>query len=128
MKAIRNTLSIILIILLPAVIIYFVIKKLQESKVYYSHEPFRILNEDGVEEEERIIEKSENKLRSDLNRRQKKVLEIIKSSQEADMEDIAHAVKNVHVRTLRRDLNKLADSGFIKKIGSTKAAKYILNV
>jgi predicted HTH transcriptional regulator len=128
MKAIRNTLSIILIILIPAVIIYIVIKKLQETKVYYSHEPFRILNEDEIEEEERIIEKSENRLRSDLSQRQKEVLEIIKSRKEVDMEGIANAVKNVHVRTLRRDLNKLADSGFIKKIGSTKAAKYILNV
>lgn len=81
---------------------------------------------------EEVIEKSIVKKKKEvsdsksnlLTTRQKKILKIFKGDKSVDMDQISSKISGVHVRTLRRDLNKLVDLKFIKKSGTTKGSSY----
>lgn len=61
-----------------------------------------------------------------LNSRQEEILKHLSLKKIIEMKDIKSFFPEVTTRTLRRDMNKLEDSGMIKREGSTKASKYIL--
>ncbi len=60
-----------------------------------------------------------------LSQRQKKIYKIFDEMGNVHMDDVSLRIKNVHVRTLRRDLGKLADMKLIKKVGKTKNSYYV---
>ncbi|MBN1618525.1 DeoR family transcriptional regulator [Candidatus Dojkabacteria bacterium] len=59
--------------------------------------------------------------------RRKLILDYLKQNEFAVMSDISAILPDVTDRTLRRDMTFLEDSEIIKKVGSTKSTKYILN-
>jgi predicted HTH transcriptional regulator len=61
----------------------------------------------------------------ELNDRQKKIFSLLKEKGELRVDDIMSQIGGVSERTLRRDMSKLEDLGYSKKLGSTKGAKYI---
>ncbi len=62
--------------------------------------------------------------RFNLASRQKELVYFLKYGRSYTMSKIENKFPEVHVRTLRRDLDKLQKSGLIEKTGSTKAASY----
>ncbi|MCA9383180.1 DeoR family transcriptional regulator [Candidatus Dojkabacteria bacterium] len=77
-------------------------------------------------EKSTIVMKSQS-LSSDLNNRQKRIIELIKEYGQVEMKLLRREFPDVTSRTLRRDLTKLSDENLIYKEGSTKAATYYLN-
>lgn len=61
----------------------------------------------------------------DLNRRQRKILEILSSEGEVTIGDIMKKIKGITERTLRRDMKKLEQLDLSRKEGTTKGSKYI---
>ena len=61
-----------------------------------------------------------------LTPRQKEVLSLLKAKKTLEMKDLLGNIKGVTERTLRRDLLKLQELGFVKKVGTTKSVKYHL--
>lgn len=53
------------------------------------------------------------------------IMKVVENTKEFDMQTIKTRFPKVTERTLRRDLNKLSEMKFIKKVGSTKSTKYI---
>jgi Fic family protein len=88
---------------------------------------------------ERVIEKKEEgsskrkvvqslpkAVAQDLNNRQKEILKLFNKREVLLPTDIYSVAPNVSTRTLRRDMDKLEELGFVLKEGSTKDTKYIL--
>ncbi len=62
---------------------------------------------------------------SELNERQRGILELLSSKGEITVEQLMGDIKGVTERTFRRDMKKLEQLGFSKKQGNTKGSKYI---
>ena len=62
---------------------------------------------------------------SDLNERQRKILELLSSEGEVTVEQLMNEIKGVTERTFRRDMKKLEELGLSAKQGNTKGSKYI---
>lgn len=62
-----------------------------------------------------------------LSERQMKVVEYLNSNGQVTMADAREILSMVSEDTILRDLKYLMEKGVVKKLGSTKAAKYILN-
>jgi Fic family protein len=56
--------------------------------------------------------------------RRGEILSIIKDQKLINFDSIRRRFKNINERTLRYDLKKLADSGFIQKLGTTRGVYY----
>ncbi len=66
------------------------------------------------------IQRSEvqnNKNDKELTERQKKIIEILKNNQEAQVSDIIRFLPNITKRTIRRDLDGLLSSGVVVRVG-----------
>jgi len=63
---------------------------------------------------------------SELSLRQKEMLNILQLKKTVDMKVLLARITGVTERTLRRDLLKLQELGFVKKEGNTKSVKYHL--
>jgi len=61
----------------------------------------------------------------DLNARQKKILDEIKSRGIMEPSKIYDLVPQVSTRTIRRDMDKLVKAGFVLQRGTTKSTQYI---
>lgn len=61
-----------------------------------------------------------------LNERQQKILKLFKKRSVLLPVDIYAIAPDLSTRTLRRDMNKLVELGFVIQKGSTKDTKYIL--
>jgi predicted HTH transcriptional regulator len=62
-----------------------------------------------------------------LNERQIKILGRMKEEGVMDPSEIYSLVPGVSTRTVRRDMDKLADAGFVSQKGTTKSTQYIYN-
>ncbi|MBD3362348.1 DeoR family transcriptional regulator [Candidatus Dojkabacteria bacterium] len=60
-----------------------------------------------------------------LNKRQKKILKLFEKHDKIDTSLLSKKIPKVTVRTLRRDLDKLAELHLVEKIGKTKGVHYI---
>lgn len=92
----------------------------------------RLGNMNEYEREEKLIGLAEKlhegeavPVPSNLTKRQAKILSLFEKKERIDTDMLAKKIKNVTVRTLRRDLDKLADQHLIEKIGKTKGVHYI---
>ncbi len=72
----------------------------------------------------KVLKKKEVK-ENNLNDRQNDILSMLKKEKEVKIENIMGEIVGVSERTLRRDMNKLEELGYSKKVGTTKACKYI---
>ena len=61
----------------------------------------------------------------DLNVRQKKILNEIKSRGIMEPSEIYDLVPKVSTRTVRRDMDKLVEAGLVVQRGATKSTQYI---
>lgn len=59
-----------------------------------------------------------------LNSRQEDILDFVRSNSNAKMSDVSRLFSRVTPRTLRRDLEKLEQLGFLKQEGKTRDAVY----
>jgi len=59
-----------------------------------------------------------------LNARQKEVLNYVKSNSDSKMSSVSKVFNKVTPRTLRRDLQKLEQMGFLRQQGKTRDAVY----
>lgn len=66
-----------------------------------------------------------NKIEPKLNKRQKEILEQIKTKKKMTPKQIYNLVPNVSTRTVRRDMDVLVENNLVKQQGSTKATTYI---
>ena len=62
-----------------------------------------------------------------LNSRQLKIFDLVKFKNGTDMREINKKFKSVSQRTLRRDLDKLENMGYIKQEGKTRNSMYLFN-
>lgn len=68
--------------------------------------------------------KNEKKLKN-LNQRQATILEKIEEKGRMSPSEIYELVPNVSTRTVRRDMDKLVQTGFVTQKGTTKSTQYI---
>lgn len=61
-----------------------------------------------------------------LTERQDRIVSILKARKKLTADDLAAKIKDVNVRSIRRDLAKLSDLKIIEKKGSTKGTFYKL--
>lgn len=72
----------------------------------------------------KIVDKEVKEVRKLLSERQEQIMDFIDKVDEMAVSDIVQKFKEVTPRTLRRDLEKLENLGFVKQIGKTKDSKY----
>lgn len=63
---------------------------------------------------------------SEMEKRQKLILEYINKNGQAKVSDLLTILNNVTERTIRNDLRELINRNLVKKIGSRKDARYLL--
>lgn len=118
--------------------------RLPEEEEYY--DPEYTLDEDILDELEalpsseldEVVEEMSDKLDEEeveeqmipipselLSKRQDMILRLFDSKERLDADQIAKKVKGATVRTIRRDLTKLEELGYVKKVGKTKGSYYI---
>jgi len=110
--------------LFPIVGIFLLLKYLgkQESPIREK----RVEKRDRVSSKRRIVQSLPKAVAQDLNSRQKEILKLFNKRETLLPTDIYSVAPNVSTRTLRRDMDKLEELGFVLKEGSTKDTKYIL--
>ena len=69
--------------------------------------------------------KISNETQTNLNNRQKQILEEIQTKKRMTPKQIYGLVPNVSTRTVRRDMDALVEKELVKQQGSTKATTYI---
>lgn len=74
-------------------------------------------------EEERPVKK-EKKKEVKLNKRQEKIMDLLKKREKLQVKDILEVVPSTTKRTLRRDLSALLDSKLIKRSGTGNTVAY----
>lgn len=75
----------------------------------------------------KIKKELEEKIPLDLNQRQKIILDYFQKSKEAKVSDLLKILGDVSERTIRNDLTNLIGKNLIRKVGSRKDARYLLN-
>jgi len=70
-------------------------------------------------------ETKETSIPEDLNARQKRILNEIKSRGIMEPSEIYDLVPGVSTRTVRRDMDKLVEAGLVLQRGATKSTQYI---
>jgi predicted HTH transcriptional regulator len=100
-------------------------KKTEHHPKNESEEKSRVKNgvQEHTEEKEELSEKTP--VPEDLNARQKKILEEIKSRGILEPSEIYELVPGVSTRTVRRDMDKLVEGGLVLQRGTTKSTQYI---
>ena len=100
-------------------------KKTEHYPKKESEEKSRVKNgvQEHTEEKEELSEKTP--VPEDLNARQKKILEEIKSRGILEPSEIYELVPGVSTRTVRRDMDKLVEVGLVLQRGTTKSTQYI---
>ena len=79
-----------------------------------------------VSSSRRIVRDLPRVVAEDLNSRQRDILKLFNKREILLPTDIYSVAPNLSTRTLRRDMDKLEELGFVLKEGSTKDTKYIL--
>ena len=79
--------------------------------------------QEQVEKKEELSE--ETPVPEDLNARQKKILREIESRGIMEPSEIYELVPGVSTRTVRRDMDKLVETGLVFQRGATKSTQYI---
>lgn len=110
--------------LLPIVGIFLLLKYLgkQESPIREK----LVEKRDRESSKRRIVQSLPKVIAEDLNSRQKDILKLFNKRDILLPTDIYSVAPDLSTRTLRRDMDKLEELGFILKEGSTKDTKYIL--
>jgi len=100
-------------------------KKTEHHPKKESVEKSRVKNsvQEHTEEKDNVSEKTP--VPEDLNARQKKILEEIKSRGILEPSEIYELVPGVSTRTVRRDMDKLVEVGLVLQRGTTKSTQYI---
>jgi len=106
------------------IIIFFLIRILidQEGREIKKDVFNRIKKKIGVERKVT----SQMKINKKLSLRQQQIMEIFSKTDKVYMDNLTKILKNIHVRTIRRDLASLSQLGYIKKVGGTKGRYYVL--
>jgi predicted HTH transcriptional regulator len=109
-------------------IIFLKQRKGKKTEQYFneeSKEESRVKNsvQEQTEEKEELSE--EIPIPEDLNTRQKKILAEIESRGIMEPSEIYELVPQVSTRTIRRDMDKLVEAGFVLQRGTTKSTQYI---
>lgn len=74
------------------------------------------------------LEKKDKEESDKKNKRQLKIIEIIKDKKEVSIKDIADMIKDCSEKTIQRELMSLVQSGVLKKEGEKRWSKYSLNL
>jgi predicted HTH transcriptional regulator len=70
-------------------------------------------------------EKEQNEIYSELNSRQKQILDMLREKGRMQPKEIYSVVPDVSTRTVRRDMDILVENDLVKQVGTTKATTYI---
>lgn len=114
----KNLLKTISGLFISIFIIFVIIKKIIDAKNANKQE------DRGNTQKEK---KKTVKISSNISSRQDHILSLFDQKNKLYIEDIAREVRGVHVRTLRRELAKMAEMGLVSKIGETKGSYYTRN-
>jgi predicted HTH transcriptional regulator len=109
-------------------IIFLKQRKGKKTEQYFneeSKEENRVKNSVQEQTEEKEEFSEETPIPGDLNSRQKKILDEIKSRGIMEPSEIYELVPGVSTRTVRRDMDKLVKAGFVLQRGATKSTQYI---
>ena len=71
-----------------------------------------------------VVEKESKKIDESLNQRQKKAIEILLAQGRVTVKELVAHFPKISTRTLRRDMDALADKGYVSQEGSTKSTYY----
>lgn len=82
----------------------------------------REVKKDGKKDLETVVRKSRGK----LNQRQEDILKLFRKRDTLLPTDVYSIAPNLSTRTLRRDMTKLVELGFVVQEGNTKDSRYIL--
>jgi len=88
-------------------------------------EKSRVKNSVQEHKEEKEELPEETLIPEDLNARQRKILEEIESRGILEPSEIYELVPGVSTRTVRRDMDKLVETGLVLQRGATKSTQYI---
>jgi predicted HTH transcriptional regulator len=110
--------------LIPIVGIALVLKYLYRNKKKYTHIEKDKVND--VKEGKKTVETIVRKGRGKLNDRQENILKLFKKRNILLPTDIYAIAPSLSTRTLRRDMTKLVELGFVVQEGNTKDTRYIL--
>jgi predicted HTH transcriptional regulator len=109
-------------------IIFLKQRKSKKTEQYFneeSKEENRVKNSVQEQTEEKEALSKETPIPEDLNTRQKKILAEIESRGIMEPSEIYELVPQVSTRTIRRDMDKLVEAGFVLQRGTTKSTQYI---
>lgn len=80
--------------------------------------------EKDLKKAKKIVDKEVKEVKKLLSERQEEIVDFINRVDEMSVSDIVEKFKEVTPRTLRRDLEKLENLGFVRQIGKTKDSRY----
>lgn len=80
--------------------------------------------EKDLKRAKKIVDKEVKEVKKLLSERQEEIVDFINRVDEMSVSDIVEKFKEVTPRTLRRDLEKLENLGFVRQIGKTKDSRY----
>jgi predicted HTH transcriptional regulator len=102
-------------------------KKLEHQEKEKSHKKGRVKITPQTQENKKQAKEAKEKLKDfkNLNQRQIKILGRIREEGVMDPSEIYELVPGVSTRTVRRDMDKLVDAGFVSQKGTTKSTRYI---
>jgi predicted HTH transcriptional regulator len=99
-------------------------KKVEQPRKEENSEKSRVQitpQDSSKEEESQNVEKQHKK----LNQRQVKILEHMREKGRMEPSEIYKLVPDVSTRTVRRDMDTLAEQGLVTQKGTTKSTQYI---
>lgn len=103
---------------------YRMLEESERDVTSYLEFMLEVLNETCQETKKLILEKQKPDILDFLLPRRAEILRIIRDHGLVNFDMIRRRLAKVNERTLRYDLKKLAESGFIKKLGTTKGVYY----
>ena len=99
-----------------------------ENEVIKFEPVIEVKEEDDEEEVEEIeVTTRSDLVDKDLNKRKKKILEILKEKEMVQVWEINKILPDVSKRTLRRDFEQLLKDGYVQRIGETNKTFYKLS-
>lgn len=103
---------------------YRMLEEPQKNMTHYAEFMLEAISEASQEAKKLILEKPEIKPENLLLPRRAEIVRIIKDHKIVNFDQIKRRFIKINERTLRYDLKKLKDQGFIKKLGATRGVYY----
>jgi len=105
----------------------FLLLKQEYNNIKGGLEVFDIFEEPKEIKKEKPVFIKKKVSKKGLNQRQKKILDVLKEKEKVQVQDLQEFFPKVTKRTLRRDLDGLLKTDFIKRKGEWSKVFYVLN-